>query len=128
MTPDDLDATALAFLEERHLATLSVPRADGSVQVTPVGITWSDDRILRVIASAGSAKARHIAAAPGVRVTACQVDGPRWIALEGPAVVTADPERVALAVERYAARYREPRPNPERIAIEVSVDRITGRW
>jgi PPOX class probable F420-dependent enzyme len=128
VTPDALDADALAFLAERHLATLSVPRADGSIQVTPVGVTWSDDGVARVIASGRSAKARRIAAAPGLRVTACQVDGPRWLALEGPATLTDDPERVELAVERYAARYRRPVPNPERVAIEIAVDRITGRW
>jgi PPOX class probable F420-dependent enzyme len=128
MTPDALDAAALEFLTERHLATLSVPRRDGSVQVTPVGMTWSDDGIARVIARGTSAKARRIDAEPGLRVTVCQVDGGRWLALEGPAAVTRDAERVAFAVERYAARYRQPEPNPERIAIEIAVDRVTGRW
>ena len=128
MTPDALDDAALAFLAERHLATLSVPRADGSVQVTPVGVTWSDDGIARIIARGSSAKARRIEAAPGLRVTACQVDRGRWLALEGPATVTRDPERIAFAVERYAARYRQPEPNPERIAIEIAVDRVSGRW
>ena len=79
MTPDALDDAALAFLTDRHLATLSVPRADGSIQVTPVGVTWSADGIA-VIANGGSAKARRIEGDPGVRVTACQVDGGRWLA------------------------------------------------
>ena len=128
MTPDALDDAALTFLAEYHLATLSVPRADGSIQVTPVGVTWSDDGIARVIARGHSAKARRIEAEPGIRVTACQVDGGRWLALEGPATVTRDADRIALAVERYAGRYRQPEPNPERIAIEIAVDRVTGRW
>jgi PPOX class probable F420-dependent enzyme len=128
VTPDDLDDAALTFLAERHLATLSVPRADGSVHVTPVGVTWTDDGTARIITRAASAKVRRIRNAPGLRVTVCQVDGGRWLALEGPAVVTDDPERVALAVERYAARYRRPEPNPERVAIEIAVDRVTGRW
>ena len=128
MTPDALDDAAVAFLTDRHLATLSVPRADGSIQVTPVGITWSNDGIARVIARAGSVKARRIEAEPGLRVTVCQIDGGRWLALEGSANVTRDVDRIAFAVERYAARYRQPEPNPERIAIEITVDRVTGRW
>ena len=128
MTPDALDDAAVAFLTDRHLATLSVPRADGSIQVTPVGITWSDDGVARVITRSGSVKARRIEAEPGLRVTVCQIDGGRWLALEGPASVTRDADRIAFAVGRYAARYRQPEPNPERIAIEIAVDRVTGRW
>jgi hypothetical protein len=55
------------------------------------------------------------------------VDGGRWLTLEGAADVTDDPERVAEAVRRYAERYRTPRPNPERVAVEVTVDRVLGR-
>ena len=37
-----------------------------------------------------------------------------------------DAAAVADAVQRYAVRYRQPRPNPERVAIEIAVDRILG--
>jgi hypothetical protein len=57
----------------------------------------------------------------------CQVDGPRWLALEGRAEVVADEAGVAEAVRRYAERYRQPQPNPERVAIVVHVDRVLGR-
>ena len=53
--------------------------------------------------------------------------GPRWLSLEGSARVARDPAAVADAVARYAARYREPRPNPARVAIEIEVVRILGR-
>jgi hypothetical protein len=56
-----------------------------------------------------------------------QVDGPRWLSLEGPVTVTSDPDRVAAAVARYADRYRQPGENPERVAIEITVERILGR-
>jgi hypothetical protein len=35
--------------------------------------------------------------------------------------------RVAAAVAAYAARYLEPSDRPDRIAIEIRVDRILGR-
>jgi hypothetical protein len=55
------------------------------------------------------------------------VDGRRWSTLEGRAVVRRDPKSVADAEHRYGQRYRTPRPNPERVVIEVAVDRILGR-
>lgn len=127
MNIDAIDEGARTLLTERHLATLSVPRADGSTQVVPVGVTY-DDGIARIITRAGSAKVRRLRAAPGLRVSVCQVDGGRWITLEGPATVTDDPTRVARAVEAYSRRYRPPEPNPERVAIEIEVQRVTGRW
>jgi hypothetical protein len=57
----------------------------------------------------------------------CQVDGGRWLSLEGPAEVTDDPARVAAAVAAYAARYRTPGERADRVAIEIRVDRILGR-
>jgi F420H(2)-dependent biliverdin reductase len=60
----DLDAPGpevLAFLTERHLATLTTLRADGTPHVVPVGVTYdAATRTARVITSGGSAKARHI--------------------------------------------------------------------
>jgi hypothetical protein len=42
------------------------------------------------------------------------------------AVVREDEASVAEAVRRYAERYRPPRPNAERVVIEVAVDRVMG--
>ena len=55
-----------------------------------------------------------------------QVDGPRWLTLEGPATVTDDPARVAEGVRRYAERYRPPKQRPDRVVIELAVDRVLG--
>jgi general stress protein 26 len=82
--------------------------------------------LARVITSGTSAKARHVRDGRS-RVAVCQVDGRRWLTLEGTAVVKDDPESVAEAVERYAQRYRRPRENPARVVLEISVDRILGR-
>jgi PPOX class probable F420-dependent enzyme len=116
----------LEFLTERHLATLTTLRADGSPHVVPVGVTYdAATRTARVITSGTSAKARHVRAGQQ-RVAVCQVDGRRWATLEGTAVVRDDAASVADAERRYAARYRQPRENPARLVLEISVDRILG--
>ncbi|MEV6378708.1 TIGR03618 family F420-dependent PPOX class oxidoreductase [Streptomyces sp. NPDC051773] len=128
---DDPDAAYLAFWQERHLCTLTTLRADGSPHVVPVGVTYEPEaRVARVITRTGSAKARHVraAGAEGARVAVCQLDGGRWATLEGLARVYEDRERVADAERRYAERYgREPRPNPERVVIEIALTRALGR-
>jgi F420H(2)-dependent biliverdin reductase len=122
----DLGAGLLEFLTERHLATLTTLRADGSPHVVPVGVTFDPGtRTARVITSGTSAKVRHVRGGQP-RVAVCQVEGRRWTTLEGTAVVRDDPASVADAVERYAQRYRQPRVNPLRVVIEISVDRILG--
>ncbi len=123
---DDLGPGALAFLTERHLATLTTLRADGSPHVVPVGVTFdAATRTARVITSGTSAKARHVRNGQG-RVAVCQVDGRRWLTLEGAAVVRDDAASVADAVARYAVRYRQPRENPARVVLEIEVDRVLG--
>ena len=124
--PSDPGPELLAFLTERHLATLTTLRPDGSPHDVPVGVTYdAATRTARVITSGTSAKVRHVRDGGG-RVAVCQVDGRRWVTLEGTAQVRDDAASVADAVERYARRYRQPRENPARVAIEISVDRILG--
>src|SRR5689334_16621700 len=118
--PADLPEEAVAFLDERHLATLTTLRRDGSPHVVAIGFTWDDDAgLARVISFGPSQKAHNLVAAPGSRAAVCQVDGGRWLTLEGPAAVTDDPDRVAEAVRRYALRYSEPKPRDDRVAIEI---------
>lgn len=126
--PTDLPDEVLAFLDERHLATLTTLRADGSPHVVAVGFTFDPDTgLARVITFAPSAKARHLRDQPGSRAAVCQVDGGRWLTLEGPAVVTDEADRVGEAVRRYAERYRQPGERQDRVAIEITVDRVLGR-
>jgi PPOX class probable F420-dependent enzyme len=124
LDPTSLPPDALAFLAERHLATLTTLRGDGSPHVVAVGFTWSDG-VARVITDSGSRKAAH--ARRGGRAVVAQVDGARWLSLEGRVVVSDDPARVARAVELYAGRYRQPRVNPTRVVLEIEVDRVLGR-
>lgn len=123
--PRDLSPEALEFMTVRHLATLTTLRADGSPHVVPVGFTWDAERSLaRVITSRTSRKARNAAA--GCLAVLCQVEGRHWLSLQGRAHVLDDAESVAEAVQRYAARYREPRPNPDRVVIAIEVTSVLG--
>ncbi len=127
LDPRDLPVAALAFLRERHLATLTTLRADGSPHVVAIGFTWDDDaKLVRMITSRTSQKVRNIEREPS-RAAVCQVSGAAWLTLEGPVRVEREPEQVAEAVRRYAERYRQPRVNPERIALVIAVDRVLGR-
>lgn len=124
MTQDD----PADFWRERHLCFLATPRADGSPHLVPVGATLDlEAGLARVITSAASHKVRLVRrAGPEAVVAVGQVDGRRWCTLEGHAVVRDDPEAVAEAVRRYAERYRQPRPNPERVVIEIAITRALG--
>jgi len=120
-----LTSDALEFLSERHLAMLTTLRADGSPHVVAVGFTFDPvSHIARVITSDGSQKAIN-AERSSVGVLS-QVDGGRWLSLEGIASVNRDPEAIRDAELRYAQRYRIPRPNPKRVVIEVLIKRVLG--
>ncbi len=126
LDPAELPDEVLAFLSERHLATLSTTRADGSPHVVPVGFSYdAAERLVRIITFEPSAKVAN--ARRGGRGAVCQVDGGRWLTLEGAITVTDDPGRVADAVAGYAARYRTPGDRADRVAIEIAVDRVLGR-
>jgi PPOX class probable F420-dependent enzyme len=124
--PAALPDEVLAFLSERHLATLTTLGRDGRPHVVAVGFTFDPGAgLVRIITGAATRKA--VNARRGGRAAVGQVDGGRWLSLEGPVTVSADPDRVAAAVAAYTARYRPPRENPTRVAIEIHVERVLGR-
>jgi PPOX class probable F420-dependent enzyme len=113
-----------AFLAERHLATLTTLRPDGSPHVVPVRFTW-DGTLARVMTVASSRKARNLTAGPYGRAALCQVAGVRWVTLEGTATVSANPLRVAEGARRYTERFCSPPPAPpDRVVVEIAVDRV----
>ena len=116
----------LAFLSEYHLASLTTLRSDGSPHVVPVGFSYDPELgVVRVITFPSSVKYKN--ALRGGRAVVSQVDGGRWLSLEGTVTGVSDPVRVAAAVAGYAARYRDPKEREDRVAIEIAVDRILGR-
>ena len=126
---DPLSPAMLGFVRERHLATLTTLRADGSPHVVPVGFSYdADANVVRVITFYPSQKA--INAQRGCRAAVSQVDGGRWITFEGVArLVTLedDPDEVRRAVDGYAQRYREPKERENRVAIIIAIDNVMGR-
>ena len=127
---DDLSDDVLGFLGEYHLATLTTLRPDGSPHVVAVGFSYDDDAgVARVITWATSQKAKNAARmeAAGQRAAVCQVDGGRWLSLEGPVRLVSDADGIRPGVEGYAARYRQPKDRDDRVVIEIDVDRILGR-
>ncbi len=125
MTPSELTPSMLAFLSERHLASLTTLRADGSPHVVPVGFSFdATENLVRIITFDNCTKVRN--ARRGGRAAVSQVDGGRWLTLEGTISATSDPDRVATAVNAYASRYQEPKVRPDRVAIEIIIDRVMG--
>lgn len=125
LDPQNLPETALEFLTERHLATMTTLRPDGSPHVVPVGFTFeAATRTVRIITSGTSRKVANVRR--GSRVVVAQVDGRRWLALEGEGRVLETPEEVAEGERRYGERYRVPRDNPARVVVAFTVDRVLG--
>ena len=117
------------FWSERKLCTVTTLRPDGTPHVVPMGVALdlTSDRAW-AITSGKSRKAVNIAAAgeEGALIAVCCVDGAHWSTVEGRAVVSSDPDVVAEAVRRYAERYKVPRVNPERVAVQIEITRVLG--
>ena len=125
-TPDAITPEMLTVLAEYHLASLTTLRADGTPHVVPVGFSYDHDaRVVRIITFPSSTKYKN--ALRGGRGVVSQVDGGRWLTLEGTVSGTNDAQCVAAAVSGYASRYRQPGEREDRVAIEIAVDRIMGR-
>ena len=108
-----------AFVRERHLAVLTLVRPDGRPHTTPVGFTWDGDTAsARIITWSGSVKARLLET-NHLLGSICQVDGGRWLAIEGIARVTGDPDACTDAIAAYTTRYQPPkdRGNERRVVV-----------
>jgi PPOX class probable F420-dependent enzyme len=118
-----LSPVALEFVAERHLAMLTTLRGDGTPHLVAVGFTWDAEAgVARVITDAASVKAHNVRATGYAAVG--QVDGARWLTIEGRAEVRSDPDSVRDAEARYTARYRAPRVNPTRVVIAITAARV----
>ena len=126
-----LSEPQLAFVTDRHLATLSTVRRDGTPHVVPVAFTWDAERgRARITTRSTSVKARRVArGGPDggpLPAALCQVDGRRWLTLEGTITLSDDPDDIAEAVARYADRYRVLGEQPTRVVLHVQVQRLLG--
>lgn len=120
-----LPPTLAEFWTERHLCTLSTLDRDGAPHAVAVGAVLDPEQQCGwVITDGGSQKAANLRRDP--RLAVSQVDGARWSTIIGTAEVLDVPEAVARACERYAVRYRTPRPNPSRVALRITVTRFLG--
>jgi len=130
LDPAALDDDVLAFLRERHLATLTTLRPDGSPHVVAVGFSYDPTaRVARVITWGASQKAVNAGRMEqsGLRGAVCQVDGGRWLSLEGRVRLVTDPDGIQPGIDGYAERYQQPKDRDDRAVIEIDVDRILGR-
>lgn len=126
-TPDwsALPEPLATFWGEYHLCSLSTVARDGAPHAVPVGAVLDrEQECAWIITRGGSQKVANLRRDPRLAIT--QVDGGRWSTIVGTGDVREDAESVARACERYAARYRTPQPNPERVAVRVTVQRFLG--
>jgi len=119
------------FVIERHLATLTTMRPDGTPHVTPVAFTWDDSEgCARITTRDGATKVRNIEHADAgghpARGALCQVAGGRWLTLEGVLTVSRDPAAIADAERRHAVRYPPLEREPRRVLIRLQVDSVLG--
>ena len=123
MNNELLSDEALAFVTDRHIATLSTMSPDGRIHVVAIGFSYRDG-IARIITGGGSRKVANLLA--DNRLSISQFEGARWLTLQGTATIATSPEDVALGVELYSKRYRAPRENPERVVIVMTVEKVMG--
>lgn len=125
----DLDALhpdTLPFLAEFHVGLLSTNRPNGTLHVVAVGFTYDPHtRLAWSIGGRDSVKVRNIVA--GSRGALSQVDGSRWLTLEGPARIVDDAEGIEEAHRRYRVRYPgHGTTDPGRVGIVVEVEQLMG--
>ncbi len=125
----DLDALhpdTLPFLAEFHVGLLSTNRPNGTLHVVAVGFTFDPQtRLAWSIAGRDSVKVRNIAA--GSRGALSQVEGSRWLTLEGAARIVEDPEGIEEAHCRYRVRYPgHGTTDLAQVGIVIEVEQLMG--
>jgi PPOX class probable F420-dependent enzyme len=124
--PSGLTPAMLEFLAERHLSTLTTLRADGSPHVVPVGFTYDpESQRVRIVTRAHSQKARN--AERGSVGLVCQVDGGRWLTLEGTCSLHTDEASATATGLAYERRYHHPPRRPGWASLEIQITRCFGR-
>ncbi len=127
---DPSDPEQQVFLTERHLATLTTLRPDGTPHVVPVAAIWdaATGRLLDHHAGRLGQGAQRRGGGRRARARGlCQVNGGRWLTLEGVATIIRDPADVADAERRHAScATTRSSPDPRRVVLAIAVDRVMG--
>lgn len=125
---DDVPEGALEFLQQFLVALITTVRPDETLHVAGVGFVYDpSQKRCYLIGQRDSVKVANIAA--GSRAVVAQVDGSRWLSLEGVATIHEDAASVAEAERRYATRYPgHGNPMVGRVAIHIDVANMTGIW
>jgi PPOX class probable F420-dependent enzyme len=115
------------FLAQNALCTLTTCRPDGTFHVAPVRFTWDGKAgLVRIMTVGSRRKARNIKANPNA--TVCQLVGYSWVTLEGQAIVSDNPARIAEGIRRHQERYHSPPPDlPGLVVVEIQIDRVLGQ-
>ena len=113
------------FINERHLAILTLVRPDGRPHSTPVGFMWDNkSEEVKIITWSGSLKTRLLEKENLVGSVA-QVDGGRWVTFEGVCSVSSNPDVCEDAIARYAKRYSPPKDRgADRRVIVMTVSQV----
>ena len=120
------DRGVLDFLTERHLATLTTLRRDGRrTSCRSVSPTSRPTRIARVITSRRLGQGPQRRPRRGRRAL-CQVDRARWLTLSRPGAGRHRSRSGRRRRTPYAERYRQPRVNPKRVVLIMTVTSVSA--
>jgi PPOX class probable F420-dependent enzyme len=95
-------ADAVNVVRQQHHAVLATTRADGSPQMSPVGVTADEDGRLLISSRATAYKTRNLRRDP--RAWVCVLPDAfygRWIQVEGEAEIVELPDAMELLIDYY---------------------------
>jgi hypothetical protein len=112
------------YWDERRVAILATTRRDGTLHQVPVRCMRDGSRFL-VLTECCSVKARNVAQTG--RASLAEETSTRWVTVEGPAHMSADPDLVAKARALYATRHQGTGRFGECVLV-VEVERVLHGW
>jgi PPOX class probable F420-dependent enzyme len=95
-------ADAVDVVRQQHHAVLATTRADGSPQMSPVGVTADDDGRLLISSRATAYKTRNLRRDP--RAWVCVLPDAfygHWIQVEGEVEIVELPDAMELLIDYY---------------------------
>jgi PPOX class probable F420-dependent enzyme len=95
-------ADAVNVVRQQHHAVLATARADGSPQMSPVGVTADEDGRLLISSRATAYKTRNLRRDP--RAWVCVLPDAfygRWIQVEGEVEIVELPDAMELLIDYY---------------------------